>query len=638
MSRVHRSLQPYAVSKGWLPLTDVLVFSLLAGTFATLASGYVFGEINQVGQLPLIYRAMDPAYLGNDFFVNAGKQFNPRAYYVGLLATLGRVVPLEVLFLVLTCLANASLALVTWYIARAMSGESDTSAMLSAALVLVVSGFHEGGAAHIPRAFLEPSLLARPLAMLGLWLSLTRRHLWGAPLFVGAILIHPLVGAETVAIALGVTIVLAVMEAYRQCPGSRRDQLKELATAVILGIALVAATWTLWHGGYEQTLDGRRFVHILAETRTPHHQLPSRFGWGSHLAFVIFCLAFLISWLEWRGSVGAGRHRANGVIGVFLAVLVLCVGGYLFVEVLPTRVGATAQVFRTTFLIKWFGFLLFACAAGRVIRERDDLVDATPGYLMVLGVGRFQPAVSLLGHLFEAVRRRFLGGQRGLVTRSMAVSILACATPVLLMPLNRAGAEPFSLLVVVAVGAWFLFTKRAWVRRVVPVLVLGSAASLLIVFRSSDTVKTLAGLVGVQTPRISMYDSVHPWTDAARFARGHTPSEAVFLTPPDLGGFRLVAKRAIVVDFKSFPFQDAAMEEWYERMLFTYGQVTDTTLPELGALEAAYGEITDERVLRVAAKYGATYALLWSETPTGMPVVYNDRRFKIVLIGSVRSS
>ena len=67
---------------------DRTLFCVLAGVVSTFASGYTYGEGNQVEHLPQIFRALDAEYLTGDFFLNASDTFTPRFYYVWLMAAL----------------------------------------------------------------------------------------------------------------------------------------------------------------------------------------------------------------------------------------------------------------------------------------------------------------------------------------------------------------------------------------------------------------------------------------------------------------------------------------------------------------------------------------------------------------------
>ena len=55
-------------------------------------------------------------------------------------------------------------------------------------------------------------------------------------------------------------------------------------------------------------------------------------------------------------------------------------------------------------------------------------------------------------------------------------------------------------------------------------------------------------------------DKLYEWI------QGNTPNDAIFIIPPTMEDFRLRANRAIVVDWKAFPFKDSAIIEWRDRI------------------------------------------------------------------------
>jgi hypothetical protein len=614
---------------GWSGV-DVALFCLLVGVAATFAGGYTYGELNHVEHLPMIFRAMDAAYLPQDFFVGAVDEFNPRFYYVWLMATAGSLVPLPVLFLVLTCLANVAIAAVTWHIARRMSPDSELAAALACCTVLAVDAFSAGGAAQIPRSFLEPSLLARPVAMLALWWTLAGEALRPVLLFVPAMALHPLVGAETAAVALAAAGAAQVIDA--PSPRSLRLRLRSrgMARLVAVGAVLGAAFYLLYGGGQAQTLTTERFIHILAETRAPHHLLPSQFGAGSHLAFAMFCLAALLAWMQWRRDAAAPRLAA-AVLAVGAVVVAACIGGYLFVEVFPTRLWTVAQPFRMTYLVKWLGLVLFAHVASRAIRSDRPPAERISGSLLVLGTGRFQPAIALVGQLGIWVSRSF-GRARRAVATAVAAAALLVAVVLALSPFGGRPGEPFALAMLLGIAGCFLFIGSAAWRRLVPAAVVGLAVLALVAFRSSPALGRITRSVGVVAPRMSLSESTIAWTEAARFARAGVPEDAVFVVPPRLGGFRLIARRAVVVDSKAFPFGDVHMQEWYDRMLFTYAGRAGGELPGVAQIDRYYAAIDADHLARLRERYGATHALLWRGTETGLPVLYEGQRHRIVRI------
>lgn len=620
---------------------DVVLFCLLLGVAATFLGGYMYGESNQVEHLPMIFRAMDPGYLTGDFYVNAVDGFNPRFYYVWLMAAASRWVPTPLLFVVLTCLANAAIAGVTWRITRRVAPESDLAPALACCTVLAVNAFNEGAAAQIPRNFLGPSLLARPIAMLGLWWTLEREAVRPALLFVAATVLHPLVGAETAAVALAAAALALVADTSTGTPLRSRLIGADAGRLAVVGLVVAGAAAFLYGEAQAQTLSAERFIHILAEARGPHHYIPSRFGAGSHLAFAIFCLAAGISWWQWRRACTPPRsvsrrapsdqRLADGTLAAVVVVLVACLGGYVFVELWPTRLWTAAQPFRMTYLIKWLGLVLLARSAALAVRPENPTAERASGALLALGVGRFQPAIALMGHLGVAASRWF-GPARARFANAVVCGFALIAVAAVVVPVTSRPEEPFLLAALLAIAGCFLFIGSSLWRRLLPTAAVAAAVLVLIVFRASPTLMAATRVVGVTAPRMSLAESNKAWSDAARFARAETPQDALFVLPPRVGGFRLISARAAVVDNKVFPFGDADMEEWYARMRFTHAGSDEGELPNLMILDANYLTIGDEHLREVAARYGATHALLWPPTETEMPVLYEDAAFKIVRI------
>jgi len=120
--------------------------------------------------------------------------------------------------------------------------------------------------------------------------------------------------------------------------------------------------------------------------------------------------------------------------------------------------------------------------------------------------------------------------------------------------------------------------------------------------------------------------------DVASFAQANTPAGAVFLTPPNMGEFRYMAQRAIVVDFDAFPFQDQAMAEWQQRIFDCYGVPSLKGFDAGTSLRDHYTALTRADLLRLQAKYGFSYAVLYRSTQTGFPVLYQNPTYKLVRV------
>lgn len=94
-----------------------------------------------------------------------------------------------------------------------------------------------------------------------------------------------------------------------------------------------------------------------------------------------------------------------------------------------------------------------------------------------------------------------------------------------------------------------------------------------------------------------------------QWAQGNTPTDAVFAVPPTWSGFRSLARRAIVVNFKSFPYNDALIPVWYERLTeMAPLPPTDDPDPFLQArLDSAFLHQPAENLAHLATRYDFDY-------------------------------
>jgi hypothetical protein len=110
------------------------------------------------------------------------------------------------------------------------------------------------------------------------------------------------------------------------------------------------------------------------------------------------------------------------------------------------------------------------------------------------------------------------------------------------------------------------------------------------------------------------------------WARG-TELDAVVLTPPELGAFRLLGRRAIIADTKSPPLYPDELVAWYRRLC----RVVDA--PEVERhedVERRYGELAAPRLIAIARELGASYVVLDKSRGNGRadaPVAFENPRY-----------
>lgn len=157
-----------------------------------------------------------------------------------------------------------------------------------------------------------------------------------------------------------------------------------------------------------------------------------------------------------------------------------------------------------------------------------------------------------------------------------------------------------------AFGGWVLAVSAAAIAiaivapnlsRWLPILV--AVTSLALVLRPRWDV--------IRHPRIAVASAGFETDDLFDWARTTTPVDAVFLTPPSLGRFRLMARRAVVVDLKSPPLVPDELVEWYRRLCVVTGDPVLYDDPQANLL---WNTAPKDVLLARAKALGADYLVL----------------------------
>ena len=604
--------------------SDLQLLAICSFLIAVIATvwGYNYGTGNQVEQLPIVLRALDHSFLSEDFFVNAGESYGPRYYYAVFLASLTRWsgLPLYLVILGFTLLANSMTALVSGLAARDLFDRSLNAGLLAICAVMGLKTFWLGGSNTIFRNFLEPSHLVMPLLLTAVWAGLRQRPLVVALAASSSALIHPLVGLEVGALMLGVVFTCWLLS--RLWPALSAAQ-PAPAGRIALSALLLAGSALFMLAPYFSLdrIDVEWFIYIVAYLRHPHHYLPSTFGILQYVQAAAFLLSTAVA------AYLAARHTSGFrdfllALGVLAAALVvLCLGGYIFVELIPTRIWVTAQVFRLLFIAKWLGLILMSgWAAMRVSGFSGEKLSYSGWTLM--GALMAAPAMAA-AFCFEWARDR-----AALKSWQRSLTVLAALAVVAGLAFNGLDLRVYLLFPIFVLIAMLLSRWRfSW--RFFAAYGLALAVVLLFLFQN---IVVLPPLIAeqVDAPIVTLDDLSGEQVDVAKYARRNTPPDAVFLTSPKLGEFRLLAERAIVVDFKSFPFQDAAMLEWYQRLEDCCGDALHQGWAAEKAMTIEYRRLDDAKLLHLQNLYDFDYAVLFNDTATAFPVLFEGHKYKII--------
>jgi len=351
------------------------VVTALMSTIVMLCWGnYYFGLQNQIEHLPVIMRMVDPDYLTNDWFVNAASGFGPRWYYEMGVAQLAKLVPIPVIFLLLTIAANILVGYVTYQMMHKLKA-ARLKATMATMLVVGTTGISLGQAAQLKQVSLEPSHLALSLSLFGVYLLFARRDWLALGMLILALMIHP-------AVAILVTIVTY----GAQMKGERTNWWQML----IFGIAGVL----LWGKSAMTMLSTTELYRLVAEFRNPHHLLPSRFEPMQYVLFGLLTAGYV--WANHRLKQNLLTKQLAKMMGIMYVLLVL---GYLLVEIYPVREMIMLQPFRLVALTKWIAIVTLAAVPGGwgvglagllSIANRTDLLTVSLSGLTLAGLWRLK--------------------------------------------------------------------------------------------------------------------------------------------------------------------------------------------------------------------------------------------------------
>ncbi|MEO0073330.1 MAG: DUF6798 domain-containing protein [candidate division WOR-3 bacterium] len=605
---------------------NVVLYSLLIGTLATFIAGYYYGRVNHIEQLPQIFRVMDSSYLRNDFAVNATTGYGPRFFYTRLLGFLGKLFPLPGVFLVLTCLQNSAVALITFIAARRLFLSQLWPAVAATILVVSVRSVRLGEADYLLLPALIPASLVTALSLFSVWLGLLDKPFAAMLAALPAVLLHPLMGILCGGIGIGTALICRVHPPCRNQSSGWAGAMRPLA-ALGCFVAISAGLWLILPQT-KQILSTREFLDVYARFRAPHHILPSTFPLRDWMAMLAMLGAASLAGIRTYTVMTADRSILLRMVFATTIVILLWLGGYVFVEILPSRLWITAQTFRLTLLVKWFSLILCAGVAAETVKNLGTPLATAGAAISLAGSGFSQPFVLLWGEVSPWLRR--------LLHEGIAVPLAFLVATILNASIGTNFKELHALAMTTIVSLLF-FGLRSVRLRYLASFGIGLVWIALIITARFYRLPLLSPLFAPSAPTFAIEQLGSAEAGLTKFCRSLLPEDAVFLTPPDFGIFRLAARRAIVVDFKFGMPSDETFYLWRERLRDCYGDVNSQGWNAVAEMDSNWHRVTDGRLLALAKKYKASYAVLYRDTRTDLPVLYSNQKYQLVHIVQVVS-
>lgn len=613
-----------------------------------LAFAYKFGEGDHNEQLPMILRALDPNYLRADWVVNSNQGFNHRWFWTHFMALLGgRELSFYLVYIACTALWATGLWALVHEVWRSHTRLREVEvnpvgAGVSGVLAVALLFFTPWGS--ISNAYFDwalvPGTLAWPLMV---WFAVNLRR--GNWILAGAILLAAGLAQALIGPTSGCFLLMAQWYAL----SGRSDDPEENQTTEntrraflrhwplwLVGIAFPLGLALLSTGGTPLTpAQSREAIDILVYVRHPWHYAP--FTWPPGLWFAE------VSWLMLVWVARRATRPSRFLDALLVIVTLFCLSGffpflidrlYPLVKLQPFRMTVWLQIAGACYVAPFVAGLLTSRERVRVVAGAVltlALITQTP--MMSLYFRPLLP-LCLAGFLFwERRTRSGHGGWSRWLHLLWLVPWLPFWIPLLHFHDGRKIWTRGAVLAALILGVvWLCQSKRG-----IPKLGLRGAqaltalgALLLLVAWAPKVPSPLRRAVSQVKPHL---EYVGDEGALERWVQANTPPDAVFVTPPALDSFRLKGNRAVVANFKVFPWSDSGLLDWRKRIVdLCGGKVLPLGEEYQEQLDTAYAALTPEQAEQLARKYKASYFLATSASRGNFsrwPLVYSNPQFRL---------
>ncbi|MEX0982234.1 MAG: DUF6798 domain-containing protein [Bacteroidales bacterium] len=546
-----------------------IFLAILFGVVRTLVSYSGFGYEDQVEQLPLIYRSFDSSYLQNDFFVNAALESAARTNYIR--------------FIRLFTDSPENLPMLFFIFTLILNAAISLVTFLTGRTLFSSGLFSSGPNRSIPFRSNLAALTAAALVML-----IPTFHLGASPhLFVTYF-----IPSSLAAPLMLLTVMLALQKriAWAMLSGGAASLIHPLFGLETMALVLFA--WLVSILLQKEQLQNRNLPTLSLHNLALKLIVPA-------LLFTVFALLSILPQLnqpfqldtkQFIHILGHFRHPHHYIPGSFPATHYLLFLAFLFAfSYAWYALKKNIENYHRHFILLLNLSILAACIAGYLFVEIVPLrLAAMAQTFRLLYLFKWTGMIFFAGFMVQYLTEKQARKGFNLAAGAMIV------------------------LFVAALFAKGLNTPES------PKQFSGN--------RSEAFLKTLLSGEIISTPNEQA-------AEIAAFAQQYTPPDAVFLTPHNFGFFRLSAERAIVADFKSFPFTDQAMLEWYERINNCYGSpepLNRSGFENEPLMTANYTAIDDAKLKELQLQYNFTHAVLFTKTATRYETLFSNEKYKII--------
>jgi hypothetical protein len=338
---------------------------------------------------------------------------------------------------------------------------------------------------------------------------------------------------------------------------------------LILAIALLAAMASIVYVPMlltgttsTHTIDNAEFVYIHAKVRNPHHILPSNWDFGNWLNFICFIIGGLLCIKNAELLRKEDKVNFYVIVGTSIFALFL---NYIFVEVYPLALIAKLQLARTVPFAQLIIFIAVCLTSDILYREKKIAISLL---LLVVLTLPFRGIIFLGLSVWQT--KKYVFPKR----YNILLWILAVGTVIfsLIYPVTDSweimGDRIISIPVLFSILAFpFILEKTSLAKSI--------KQTLTHTLALTTTATLVLGVAGIlPKPILNVFQTrvnINALSSdelsrlAVRFSQ-ISSRDSLVLIPPSVTSFQFFSQRAIVVNFKNFPFTEKGIKEWQNRM------------------------------------------------------------------------
>ncbi len=616
----------------------VLVFLLTA--LNLLVFGYEYTPNTYIAQdLPFIHEINNPDLYPDDLYVNTLKSFP--SLYVYLMAWLSRLASLETIHLFLFLALRFLLFLAIFNLSSLLfrSRLCSLISVFMCTLSPLISIFGLWGEEPLMRNFLYHGSFTAPFLIFAITFFLRKKYI---SCFVLLAMIYYF--NSLMANYLAVMFFFASVYLFRET--KNRDTKKTLILSWVLFIILWLPFLVDVFSRPSLTLPTGQLVSLLKSWHPGHYFASS---WSIHKWQLSALYLLVFSALLWKSR---NKNTYHPILFYFLlAMFSMWLVAFIFSDMIPWPAILIMQFYRCDVFFVLFGTLAGASYISGLIRTRkvDALIQALFLILLLTNLNLFL-SLRLLYFVFGFIilfiaKEYFIKRTKNenkkcfhaWIIRIYAVFFLAfCLIAVSETRDKQLSLLSLSALLLIYLLGEIIAEERHLSMRVsamLGVLLFFSLIPYFSVIRYRIAKRSLEYRSSFQCD----------WITLQRWAQSYTSTEAKFLTPPYINGFRVFSKRTAFIerlDASAFHWHPSIYQQWTERCAqlgyknlpgFEFHPFYSSS-PISQQTQAIYNTLSREKILQLGSQYDLDYLVTYNRSLENFPLVYKNANFAVFRI------